>query len=280
MARSRGQSHAIMLLIDDLIPHLLRNDEYAQVLDMALECSYAGVASMKLRKEDNFHIEMNIDVPAVLGPKPSDLWSQAEHESSLVGLLPVAFRILAVALDNLQLAETHAQEAVAICKQISSTASSPAFWLLSAELFSDLFSENMQGKDLIQKANAAKKEGYPTLSAIGYMFTALKPDYGLKYIAYAQLAAMPYVHGISKRMPSVYRLLVLPFLLNYWLKRFKEGRALFFNPNQIEKSLEKAGSISDEGMAQYVLKTVTWGLGVRLSKEMKKWIYGEKPKEE
>ena len=279
MARSRGQSHAIALLINDLVPHLLCNNEYAQVLDMALECSSAGVASIKLRKENKFSIEMSIDIPAVLGPKPSDLWSQAEQESALVGLLPVAFRILTVALDNLKLAETHAQEVVAICKQISITASSPAFWLLSAELFSDLFSETIKGKDLIKKAEAAKNKGHNTLTAIGYIFTALKSDYGLKSRAYAQLAAIPFFKEFSKRMPSIYRLLFLPFILNYWQKMFKEGRCLFFNPKEIEKSLEKAGSISEEERAQYVLKTVAWGLGIRLSDEEKKWINVDKPKE-
>lgn len=256
------------LQINELVPHLLCNNEYAQVLDIALECSSAGVASTKLAKDDKFSVEMSLYVPAVLGPKPSDLWSQAEHESAFVGLLPTAFRILTVALDDLPLAKKHSEEVAAICRQVSSTASSPNFWLLSSEIFSAALSETIPGEDLVKKANEAKKQGHDTLVVVSYMFTAVKSGYDIRHRVRAQLAAMPYVHHVlSKHTPSIYRLIVLPFLSHYWTVRVQQGRFLFSSPNIVEQSIREADSVPEAYRAQYILREVIRGLRMRMRKE-------------
>jgi ribosomal protein L22 len=268
MARSRGQSHAVALLINDLVPHLLRENKYGQVLDMALESSSAAIASMKLRKEGKFSLEMSIDIPTILGPKPSDLWSQAECESALMGLLPTAFRILTVALEDPTLAKSHSEEVASICRQVSSTASSPDFWLLSAEIFSSSFSEVIRGEDLVKKGNEAKKQGHDILAVVSYMFTSMKGGYDIRYCVHAQLAAMPYVHHIlSKHLPSIYRLIVLPFISRYWLERVQQGRFLFSSPNIVEQSLRESDNIPEAYRAQYILREVIRGLRMRIKKE-------------
>jgi len=279
MARSRGQSHAIALLINDLVPHLLGNNEYAQVLDMALECSSAGVASTKLTKENKFSVEMSIDIPAVLGPKPSDLWSQAEQESALVGLLPTAFRILTVALDDLPLAKKHSEEVAAICRQVSSTASSQGFWLLSSDIFSASFSESIRGEDLVKKGNDTKKQGHDIFAVVSYMFTSMKGGYDIKHCVRAQLAAMPYVHHtLSKHLPSIYRLIVLPFISRYWLERVQQGRFLFSSPNIVEQSLKESDNVPETYRAQYILREVIRGLRMRMRKEeVPPWLNERSP---
>jgi len=253
---------------------------YAQVLDMALDASYASIAVRELSKNKDYVLDLSFDVTDFLGAKPNDLWNEAEKNSAVIGLLPSTFRILTTSLEDRELAETHANQVGTLCKQVRTGASLPELWKLSSGIFVDAFSEAVSAEDLIDKGNQCRNSHYDVLAVIAYMFASLKSDYRVTSRAYAQMAAMPYVHGASRGMPSVYRLLILPFLSNYWLKKIKEGGFLFSNPNEIEESIEQAGSISEEDRAQHILKTVARGLGLRLRKDMKKWLYGEKPQSE
>ncbi len=105
------------------------------------------------------NLEMKLDLNTILGPKPNKLWTQAERESSPLGRLTIAFRLITVALEDLSLAQSHAAEVAALCTQLVTTASCPGFWQSYSAAFAAFSDNKTSAMDLLQMGNNVREEG-------------------------------------------------------------------------------------------------------------------------
>ncbi len=185
-ARDQQHPQATIILVDQLVPHLLKAGRYAEVIDIALDTSSGWEAISQTSM--NF-LDAEFDVNEILGPKPSDGWNQVETKATFWGLLPAGFSILQRGLNSREEAIEHANHAASLCRQLAGNASLPELWNLASEIFLGIFAESTSAKDLLDIGNKCRKLGYDTLTAIAYMCTSLKGDYLVQNKAYAQLAA-------------------------------------------------------------------------------------------
>jgi hypothetical protein len=123
---------------------------------------------------------LELDVEAILGNKPSELWRKVEHHAALIGLLPIVFRISKVALHNPELAQTQATEVAAICRRISATAVEPQLWITEADLLEQIHSQEASHEEIIGRSNTFDPEKDAVLQRIGYLVATLQMIFHLK----------------------------------------------------------------------------------------------------
>lgn len=59
---------------------------------------------------------------SAFGPRPGPLWQQAEELALLLGVVPVAFRLATIALEDAARAKASGKEVAALCREIAAPA--------------------------------------------------------------------------------------------------------------------------------------------------------------
>lgn len=275
MAREANQLTALPVFVMNAIPHLLLDDRYAEVLDLALESGAICIADRQHRQAGGEPLASNLDVEAILGLKPNELWQQAEGDAAVMGLLPIAFRLSTVASSQPELAQTQAVEVAAICRRVGTTAVNQQFWTTAAELLENIYLRETSCLELLQRGNTFAAQDDDVLWTISYLGATFQSD------AKLQNALMAHVY-ITRRMylslkPSsvTYRRIVLPFLSTYWTTKFEKMRFRFRSPRLIEKELSETKSVPEERRAQSILRAVASGLGISTLSEFAQWLWTE-----
>lgn len=272
MARAANQLAALPGLCRNATPHLLLDNRYAEVLDFALEAGAILVAAVQSSQAGGVTLAANLDVEAILGPKPSELWRQAERNTAIMGLFPVAFRLSTVAIRQPDLARTQAADVAAICREISAIAVNQQFWTTAAELLEQIYSRVTSFKELINRSNAFAAQDDETLWAIGYLGITFQDDATPKNVLLAHLYLMRFMYRSLKPSSATYCRIVLPFLSTYWTTTFERMRFRFRSPQMIERELSEAQSIPKERRAQSILRTIAYGLGITPPTEFNQWL--------
>lgn len=272
-ARSSERPHAILLLSKQLIPFMLKDCRFGEVLDIALHAACVFVAIKQVGDTAGTFLSTSFNPNKILGKKPNDLWNEAEQNAAILGQVPIAFRILSVALKDEEKAQDYSEEVASLCRQIGAKASLPDYWKISAEFFDGLFADSVSGKDLISKAKTLNKLGYGILTPIAWLFLGFKQDCGLKTKAYAQLQSIADVSKAFDSAKSIYRLVVLPFVRDYWNNVFQRSKFDFSIPLLVERELKEVEHLPEEQQIKQILKIVSRGLSLKLNNNIKSWLY-------
>ena len=153
---------------------------------------------------------------------PEELRERAEGFAAAYGLVPIAFNLATVAID-----------------------------------------------DLVKAFTSEGSQGLHATACIGLGF---KTDASLQNILTVQLAVMPWVYGTLRSERSVFRQVVLPFVVKYWWMRFTEGRFSFATPDLLDGQLKAAMEARPSRRAQEVLRVIAEGLRLRVTPEAKEWL--------
>jgi hypothetical protein len=271
-ARADRQLFVLTNLSLDAIPHLLLDDRYADVLDLALDAGPMQVALIEHYQRTNEILPTTIDIDAVLGPQSSLLWLKADYRSAIVSLLPIIFRIGVITLDQTTRALAHAHEVASLCEQISTTRAERRLWRYAADLFAAIASESTTFDELIQLSNALNGDYDDVLRAVGYLGATLKQTVSPEQVLTLHLVVMPKVYRLFAPPSTTYRRLVLPLLMRYWSKAIATMRFRFRTPSIVEGELHGHIELPENQRAQAILRTVAYGLGVSIPPDAQAWI--------
>jgi DNA replication protein DnaC len=276
-ARETNQRGVVALLSQNAIPHLLLDNYYAEVLDLAMDAGAFLAAGEQQLQSGQVPQGFELDVAAILGNKPGELWRKAELNAVLVGLLPIIFRICTVALQNPELAQTQAIEVAAICRQISATAVDQQLWITAADLLEQIHSQEASHDEIIRRSKTFNSENDAVLRAIGYLIATMQNDTPLEKAIQVHMGLAPFVYRHPSQLSAVYRQVILPFFTNYWKIKFESMPLLFHSTEFVSRSLNTAENLPEAERVQFILLTVAFSLNVRSSPEFAQWVMASAP---
>jgi hypothetical protein len=276
-ARETNQRGVVALLSQNAIPHLLLDNYYAEVLDLAMDAGAFLAAGEQQLQSGQVPQGFELDVAAILGNKPGELWRKAEHNAVLVGLLPIIFRICTVALQNPELAQTQATEVAAICRQISATAVDQQLWITAADLLEQIHSQEASHTEIIRRSNQFDPQSDTMLQAIGYLVATLQDNIPLEEALRVHMELARFVYENLRQLSAVYRRVIWPFFIDYWKSKFESMPLLFLSTQFISQILNTAENLPEAERLQFILLTIAFSLNVRSSPEFAQWVMASAP---
>ena len=277
-ARIRKQYEVITTLSLKAIPHyLLQNSDLAKVLDIALDAGVGFAALIHELQSGQLTTVLELDVESILGNKPSELWRRAEHNAALIGLIPIVFRIATIALHNSELAKTQATEVTAICRQISATAVDSYLWVTAAELLEQIYFQEATHDGILRYIKTFDSQNYAVLKVIGYLLATLQNDTPLASAILDHLVIAPFVYSQPTKLTAAYRLVILPFFLEYWKDKFQSMPLSFSSPPIISQIFRQLETIPETERLQMILLTVAFNLNVSIPRNAAEWILESSP---
>jgi hypothetical protein len=276
-ARATNQRGVVALLSQEAIPHLVLCDYYSEVLDLALDAGAFLAAGEQQLQAGQVPQGFELDVAAILGNKPGELWRKAEQYGVLVGLLPIIFRICTVALHNLELAQTQATEVAAICRQISATAVDQQLWITAADLLEQIHSQEASHDDIIRRSKTFNSENDAVLRAIGYLIATMQNDTPLEKAIQVHMGLAPFVYHHPSQLSAVYRRVILPFFIDYWKSKFERMPLLFRSTQFVSRILNTVENLPEAERVQFILLAVALSLNVKLLPEFVLWVMASAP---
>jgi hypothetical protein len=276
-ARATNQREVLAILSLDAIPHLLLDDYYAEVLDLAMETGALLATGEQQLQTGQVPQGFELDVAALLGNKSGELWRKAEHNAVLVGLLPIIFRICTLALHNPELAQTQATEVAAICRQINATAVDQQLWITAAELLEQIHSQEASHTEIIRRSNQFDPQSDTVLQAIGYLVATLQDNIPLEEALRVHMELARFVYENLRQLSAVYRRVIWPFFIDYWKSKFESMPLLFRSTQFISQILNTAENLPEAERLQFILLTIAFSLNVRSSPEFAQWVMASAP---
>jgi hypothetical protein len=218
-----------------------------------------------------------LDVEAILGNKPSELWRKAEDHAALVGLLPIVFHISKVALHNPELAQTQATEVAAMCRQINATAVDQQLWITAAELLEQIHSQEVSHIEIIRRSKQFDPQSDTVLQAIGYLVATLQDNIPLEEAIRVHMELARFVYENLRQLSAVYRRVILPFFIDYWKSKFERMPLLFRSTQFVSRILNTEKNLPEAERLQFILMAVAFSINAKLLPEFVRWVMASAP---
>jgi hypothetical protein len=276
MAREANQHLALPSFSQNVIPHLLVINHYAEVLDLAVEAGEILVAVFQHGQAGGNFLDSNLDVESVLGSKPNELWYQAERNALIMGLLPSTFRLSTIAIRHPDLARTQAADIAKKCREISERSAAQALWTIAADLIEQIYLQETSCRELIRRCQYSNLQDN-LLQTIGYLAATLQEGATLAQALAVHFAIIPFVYDLFKPKSTIYRRIVLPFIATYWKTSLEQVQFRFSSPLLIYDLLRQAENLPEAQQAQLILATVAKGLGISPPPEFLQWVVTSVP---
>jgi len=214
-----------------------------------------------------------LDIDVLLGTSPNELWDQAEHGAIIFGLVPAAFHIAGIAVEDRGLAAEHAGNMARLCHGIADSASNPEPWTIAAEILDETYSEDAKYDELVARAGTllSEEQEQHLLAIIAYIGATLQDGVTPEKACYGHLSIVPYVKKIVGDMP-VYGRIVVPFLSEYWAHAIAQASFRFRQPGDVRRRLEGVEMAPVERRAEGILDVITDGLTLQVPPGIKAWL--------
>ncbi len=255
-----------------LISYMLLNNEFEKSINIALKATIINVSYSEIRKKNKISINDDFEPLQILGSKPSDLWNKVEYYSAILVMLPIAFRIAEIKINKSNIAKSCSNIIEEKCDKVSETASNPQLWKNIKVLFKKTYSSKISFNELFQLSNTFNTEDDSILMIIGYLGATLKDDINLKNAIKGHLVILPWIFKNLQFELGLIRLLILPFIENYWNDKFSRMRFSFISPQLVEQELNNAKNIPEIERSKYILRTIAFGLNIKLDPNSEKWL--------
>ncbi|WP_193200496.1 hypothetical protein [Nostoc sp. MG11] len=273
--RETKQNFTLPVLAEKIVPQMVLEGRYAEALDLALETGTVLIGINKHRQDGGETLNFDFNPETFLGEKPNKLWQQAEQHAAVMALIPIAFHLSTVLVNQPTVAYEQGTAVAAICRQIGVT-SVEQDWTTVARLFENIYSNKASFSDLVNLGNTFVSKGenafLDVLWTISYLGASLQSDVKLENALIVLLYIMRRMHLSLKPSSPTYQRIALPFLSTYWITKFEKMRFRFRSPQMIEEKLTEANTFFADQQAQAIFKTVSFGLGVAIPSEFSSWL--------
>jgi hypothetical protein len=257
-----------MTFVPPLITQLILENRFSEVLDVALSGGSAFYALRQLRdaaNSDNIPeaIQPGFAPSQVLGDKPNELWNLAEYQATFSGIVPAAFRIGMISLTDPAKAAEYATELIGACHLVAVNASDPSLWEAVANVLKAGFVDRESSKVLVQLGNTFAKQEWNSLRVIAYLASTLDPQMPPRDAVRGQQVYIPWAtEFIGTGTPTLFRRFIVPFVEEYWRRKFEEQRFLFTAPNYVAQELEAAYRLPIDSRAEAIVNVISSGVGL------------------
>jgi len=271
-ARRDGRPVAISAVGFKITASAVLKDEYAEAIDFALECGKLTAAELKLHEMGKFELDAEFEVEEILGKKPSELWENAEHMARIQSLVPIAFRLAFLLMEEGSVVGKCTREVVDRCCEVAEESVAPEVWEAASDLFEGIFLNKLSISSLKERAHEFYEKKWSVLHVITYLGLSVHGKTTPKEACAFQLAIMPWIYKMIKPNSVMFRGLVLPFIVQFWCKRFSECPALFSSPPIVDMGLKEACKKPKSKRVQAIFKVIKGGLNIRVNEDIQRWL--------
>lgn len=262
IARKSGNQDTMSTLAVLALGYLIREDKFVEALDVARDLGVTTVAVNTLGPTNREYLRHGFDAYSVLGDRPNERWQAAEYYATLLGLVPIMFRISTIRLTDTTRAEAAAKLVAAACREIAQDAAAGGLWNAAAELFEQILTREIDPEEMLARGNQFNTEDERALRAICYIRASL--DCAPRRALEIHLAILPFLHDHFRHFVSIYRQTLVPFIESFWRKSFRENRFYFNNLREVDFQLEQAITVRGDNIVQGILRIISIGLGIQI----------------
>lgn len=261
MARAAQQFLPLTSLGRTIIPQLVLENRYAEVLDLAIEVGTLLVALNQLGQAGENILEPGIDIQSVLDPRNNEIWRYTESSALILGILPIIFHIADLAIHQPELARSQAIDLATMCREISAMSGSQSLWTMAASIIDQIHLQQSTCAELIRQYQNLSSPDM-ILPILGLMTAALQENAPLLEVLRVHVSIIDQVQKLTNSQSTVYRRIILPYLFNYWKRAVEQVMFRFEDPQTIARLLHESRGLNPNVQAQAILTVVTEGLRI------------------
>jgi hypothetical protein len=278
IVRQTKQYFTLPLLAEFVVPQMVLENRYSEALELALEAGniLSGILGNQQNQNSNEIVKSDLEIIPVV--ERNYFRKQVEEYAVITGLVPIAFHLGTITINEPNLAQKLGLEVAVLCREITDI-SIEQYWLKLATLFEDIYSNKSSSRELLNLGNIfiskdkEKNTFLDVLSIVSHLGASLHPDISLENAFKVHLHVTHYLYFSLKPLASTtYKNIILPFLSNYWTTKFKKKRFLFRSPQIIERDLAEVTTFSYEQRAQKIFEILAFGLDVSIPNEFSSWL--------
>ncbi|PSF27754.1 hypothetical protein C7H19_24910 [Aphanothece hegewaldii CCALA 016] len=255
MAREAQQFLPLTSLGRNIIPQLVLENRYAEVLDLAVEVGTLLVAFNQLSQLGGNILEPGIDIQSVLGPRNNEIWRYTESCALIFGILPIIFHIAALAIHQPELARSQAIDLAIMCREISAISGSQSLWTTAAIIIDQIHLQQSTCVELMGQYQSLISPDM-ILQILGLMAATLQEIAPLLEVLRIHVSIIEQVQRLVNPKSTVYRLIVLPYLFNYWKMAVEKLMFRFNNSQQVANMLCEVQNLPIEVQGQTILAII------------------------
>jgi hypothetical protein len=223
----------------EMIPMLVEADQYEDAVQAAVQYRRSMVA-LRSRRQDNFEclLEPGSDRSAEVAALDDAQARRAEHDAAIAALVPAMVRIARRALHDRASAFAAGQRVASLCQQFSAVARAPDLWTAAGEVFSQACQDVASDKHLVERGTRFDAQEAPELRVLAYVGATIHTD---PFNAFcSQVASVTWLLRWYPVDSLAYRVILLPYLEDYWQWVVGHGRFSFNAPGLVEEPMKRA----------------------------------------
>ncbi|KOR36820.1 hypothetical protein AM228_10570 [Planktothricoides sp. SR001] len=255
MARKSQQLLPVTSLGRQIIPQLILNNKYDEVLDLAVELGTLLVALPTLSQSGINISEPGIDIQSVMPSRENPIWREAESYTLILGVMPIMFHIADIAICNPQEAKSKAINLASICHEISERSSSQSLWITVAEIIDQVHLRQSSYSELINKYQNISSPN-EILFILGLMAATLQPNATLLDFLSVHISIIEKVQKLTKAQSTTWRNIILAYFFNYWKTSVERVSFRFKNPQLVATLLNKSQKLAPDQQGIYILSII------------------------
>jgi hypothetical protein len=249
MTREAKQTLPLISLSRNIIPQLVLENRYVEVLDLAVEVGALLMAHSQSRQSIP---ESEIDIQSVLGSRENDIWRFAESSALFLGVVPIVFQIAGIAISQPELARRKALDLATLCREISNQSETQSLWSVAAEIIEQIDLQQSTCKELIsQYKNINSPDG--SLWILGVLTATLQQNASLVEVLSVHLSIIEKVQKLTNPQSITWRKIVLPYFFNFWKTSLERVTFRFKDPQLTAKLLYAAKKLPPNEQGQTIL---------------------------
>lgn len=254
------------ILITDLVQH----HRFSEAIELARDFGKAHIAAGQVADTQDGQATIDVDDTSVPNRMSNAEQQLAEWSSALFVMIPVVFQLATLSIDDPGQAEQEVDGTIAASRARADTAENQALWLRIADIVEEIFVQKIGATQLLRVGNDDQSD---TLFRLLYLLGAtMQRDISYEDAVVAQLMIMPYIQETFGYQSMIYRRIIVPFMSTYWRTMFNRSRFRFSTPNSVAEQLAAIDTIPFERRVQYILRTISDGLTIRLVPSLRRWL--------
>jgi hypothetical protein len=259
-AKAEQQLSVLNSLSQAATSTLLLAERYREVLELAQIAGAVSAAAWQQRTHGTGVSLVDLPIEAILGPKPNPQWEMVEFNIFRLAILPIALHLLHIQLEDAERARKAASDIVVIFDELSRDSVNPQAWTVLVALFKDIFEQNILPETIINHSKTLDFQNYAPHYAIGFLGASVQPRVLPEQAYIWHSTTLPYIKKMLSTAPAVWRRIALPWVLNYWMSKFKQTRIRFQTPRIVEEALREACLEPRDRQVQAILRAISLGL--------------------
>ncbi|WP_310425152.1 hypothetical protein [Chamaesiphon sp. VAR_48_metabat_135_sub] len=255
MARASQQILPLTSLIPDIIPQLVLENNFAQVLDLSVEMAEIMIVLNLIETSDRDISEVGIDVREILNSQENKAWQQVENFTFIIGVIPIIFRIANLAIFQPELAKNQSIDLAVMCREISHVSCTQSLLKTTADIIDQIHLQQSTCTEFIsQYQNTISADN---ILPIGKLITVLlQQDKSLKEALVVHSLIIEQVQNLTKSHPITYQKIILPYFYNYWKKALDQIMFRFNNPQLTASLINQTQELPSNQQVQIILDII------------------------